>query len=245
MNDSATYRNSHTTQGYGDEYEVAYDDSTYYGQLWKTIERDLVVSTLRKLKQAGAENCLDFACGTGRILSAVESVFDDTVGVDVSDAMITVARTKCTKSNIIKQDLTRTGLDDRFDVITSFRFFRNAEESLRNDALRAMREHLSNDGCLVVNTHGNPWSPGMVALSARALIFKSTARTISKKKFERLLNDNGFKIEKQIDYSYLPRIGSFFPRWYRPLMGPFEKVLPKIPLLKHIAESTLFVVRAV
>ena len=231
-------------QGYGEEYEDAYGLSTYYGQLWNTIERDLVVSTLQEIKQAGAKNCLDFACGTGRILSAVEEVFDDTVGVDVSDAMITVAKAKCTKSKIFKQDLTQSGLDESFDVITSFRFFRNAEESLRNDALKAMREHLASDGYLVVNIHGNPWSPGMVALSARSLMSKKTANTISKKNFEQLLNDNGFKIEKQTDYSYLPRIGGFFPGWYRPLMGPFEKVLPKIPLLKHISESTLFVARA-
>ncbi len=245
MNDSATYRHSHTTQGYGETYEAAYGPSTYYGQLWNTIERDLVVSTLKQIRQAGAEKCLDFACGTGRILGVAESVFDCTVGVDVSDAMIAVAREKCAKSKIIKQDLTCSSLQDRFDVITSFRFFRNAEESLRNDALRSMHRHLSGNGYLVANIHGNPCSPGMIALSARSLVSRGTARTISKKKFERLLTNNGFKTEMQINYSYLPRIGSFFPRWYRPLMGPFEKALPNLPLLRHISESTLFVARVV
>lgn len=238
-----TYRDSHTQSGYGAAYEDAYSESTYYGQLWRQIERPLVSSNLAQLRSEGADRCLDFACGTGRILEVNTEVFEDVTGVDVSEAMMHVASQKCPTAKILCQDITQSPLPDKFDVVTAFRFFRNAEDSLRLDALQAIKNHLTPQGCLVANIHGNPYSPGMLALTAKSIFKKSAARTISRSTFIDLLESNGFEVVKMVDYSYLPRVGGFFPQWCRHLMKPADKWLAKIPILNKTSESTLFIAR--
>jgi ubiquinone/menaquinone biosynthesis C-methylase UbiE len=239
---ATTYRDSHTNPGYGKEYETAYALDTYYGDLWSTIERPLLKSTLSNLKTESS-TCLDFACGTGRILNVVESVFGTATGVDVSKAMISVAKEKCQKSQIICQDITSQHLEREFDVVTAFRFFRNAESQLRDEALDAINSHLKAGGRLVANIHGNPYAPGMMALKLNSLFRGTFASTISRTEFSKLLKRHGFTVESYENYSYLPRIGRFYPKWYQSLMAPMEKWTPKIPVVKHMSEATLFVAK--
>ena len=67
------------------------------------------------------------------------------MGVDVSEAMLARA---CCPGNVRLQhiDMTRHFLGETFDVVTAFRFFLNAEPLLREQALQAIRNHLTEGG---------------------------------------------------------------------------------------------------
>jgi len=83
------------------------------------------------------------------------------VGVDVSTPMLDAARSRLKRTEILEADLTENNvlLGRRFNLITSFRFFLNAEPELRIAALNALVPLLADDGCLVINNHRNLSSP--------------------------------------------------------------------------------------
>jgi predicted TPR repeat methyltransferase len=99
---------------------------------------------------------LDFACGTGRVLSFVGPMFDSAVGVDVSESMLAVARETC-PFDTINTDLTVNSIFEpaSFDLITAFRFFPNAEPALRQDAMQALSRLLAPGGLMIFNNHQN------------------------------------------------------------------------------------------
>ena len=236
------YRDSHSAEGYGLGYEDAYDPDTFYGQLWREVEMPLLRETMIGLREKGATSCLDFACGTGRILQVAAEEFDETVGVDVSEAMLSRARINAPNSQLLQQDLTNTPLDRQFDVVTAFRFFRNAQPQLREEAIAALAKHLRPGGHLVVNTHGNPNAPAIMALKLKAKTSNIQANSLSHSALASLLESSGLSVVSTTHYSYLPRIGNAFPSWYGKLMIPAEK-LTQIPVLREVAESSLIVAR--
>ncbi|WP_244730610.1 class I SAM-dependent DNA methyltransferase [Mesorhizobium sp. 113-3-3] len=150
------YRSSHQTPGYGADYTKTYR-SGYYAALWLRIERSLVENILRPLGGPG-RSCLDFACGTGRVTTVAGPLFGEVVGVDVSKSMLACARVPG-NVQLVEADLTVAPLSRSFDVVTAFRFFLNAEDTLRRDALAAIYEHLNDGGLLVSNIHMNATSP--------------------------------------------------------------------------------------
>ena len=125
-----SYRTSHSASDYGVVYSRTYQ-SGYYAALWSQIERPLLEEILKPVA-GGNRNCLDFACGTGRITNVVARLFGDVVGVDVASSMLAAA-TRSAHIRFIQADITKTALGEQFDVVTAFRFFLNAEESLRRE----------------------------------------------------------------------------------------------------------------
>jgi predicted TPR repeat methyltransferase len=104
---------------------------------------------------------LDFACGTGRILALLENFVDTAVGVDVSTSMLAEAKKKLKQTELIQADIIADNIlyGRKFDLITAFRFFLNAEPSLRQVALKCLSQLLKEDGYLVFNNHRNQTSP--------------------------------------------------------------------------------------
>ena len=118
------------------------------------------------------ESYLDFACGTGRVLGHLESSFQTAVGLDISDAMLAGARQRVRAATLVAGDATRdcTVLGARrFDLITAFRFFLNAQPSLRDEAMGFLASVLKNEQSrLLFNVHGNRFSTrALVAAKAR------------------------------------------------------------------------------
>ncbi|MCP5368344.1 MAG: class I SAM-dependent methyltransferase [Hyphomicrobiales bacterium] len=102
---------------------------------------------------------LDFACGTGRITQVVSHHCLRSTGVDISESMLEAARSKCPNVQFLHRDLTRDGAGmGTFDLATSFRFFGNAEDALREDAMAALGRLVRTGGFLIVNGHRNPRS---------------------------------------------------------------------------------------
>jgi predicted TPR repeat methyltransferase len=98
---------------------------------------------------------LDFACGTGRILHLLAPKVGSSTGVDISDSMLAVAKEQTPNARLICADLTRSDdlADEKFDLITSFRLFPNAEPKLRDEAMAQLARHLAPDGFLIFNNH--------------------------------------------------------------------------------------------
>ena len=152
-----SYRESHLHKGIG--YHETFFSLAYRGAIWR-LEQRLLIEILREHFLSEAPRYLDFACGTGRILGHLSSYCRTAVGVDVSVAMLDIARRSDTRAEIIEADITR---DDKlgkreFDLITAFRFFPNAEWELRTAALGSLARHLSGEGILVFNNHKNAGS---------------------------------------------------------------------------------------
>jgi predicted TPR repeat methyltransferase len=116
---------------------------------------------------------LDFACGTGRVLSHVEPSFQSSLGLDISDTMLTVARGRVRTATLVQGDATGNPavLDGRrFDFITAFRFFLNAQPSLRDDAMGFVASALEDgDSRLLFNVHGNRYSTRALAAAKAAM----------------------------------------------------------------------------
>jgi SAM-dependent methyltransferase len=155
---------------------------------------------------ASPTTALDFACGTGRVLRYLESRVPVTIGVDVADEMLTLARPRCPDSRLVRHDVTEgthPDLPESVDLITAFRFFLNAEAGLRLDVLSWMRAVLAPGGTLIANFHLNPHSLRGGYLLAR---WGGRPRTpmISPRSAERILDQAGFEVLARYGYEYLP-----------------------------------------
>jgi predicted TPR repeat methyltransferase len=156
-----SYRDSHKYAGKGAEYEQYYQTQAWERFLWSR-EQEVIVRILDKYFTGRDIHLLDFACGTGRITSFLKNRVKTSTGVDVSGSMLAIAREKLERTEIIEADITVENVlkPRKFNLITAFRFFLNAEPHLRLAAIGALTELLTDDGYFVFNNHhnlGSPW----------------------------------------------------------------------------------------
>jgi len=238
---SDDYRTSHCAPGYGTHYNMTYE-SGYYGALWDKIERPMILDLLRPMGGAG-RNCLDFACGTGRITNVAAQVFGEVVGVDVSKSMLACAQVP-NNVKLRNIDMTMESLEETFDVVTAFRFFLNAEDQLKREALKAINQQLKDGGRLVCNVHMNATSPiGLVCRLLNWSLGRTVRNTLSETRFKKLLTASGFLVEEVIPYGYLPRPGRFLPGICEALIEPFEKLSRTLRVPGQLAQHFLVIAR--
>lgn len=238
---SDNYRASHCARGYGAHYNKTHD-SGYYGALWDKIERPLILGVLGPMGGADRK-CLDFACGTGRITNVAAGLFGEVVGVDVSKSMLACARVPH-NVRLLHIDMTMESLDETFDIVTAFRFFLNAEDRLKQEALRAINLQLKDGGRLVCNVHMNATSPvGLVCRLLNRLFGRTIRNTLSEARFKELLTASGFLVEEVIPYGYLPRPGRLLPGLCEALMEPFEKASRTLRIPGQLAQHFLVVAK--
>src|SRR5690606_36004888 len=87
------YRDRFAEDAAAERYErVVYAPRSHSSAIWEQQKR-LLADLIRRQRRAGRPtSVLDFACGTGRVLQLAEGLADESVGVDVSPAMLAVAR---------------------------------------------------------------------------------------------------------------------------------------------------------
>lgn len=183
------YRTSHLKKGADYDNDLSHDPFDSY---MTTVERPLIEQLVAKLFPKGLETYLDFACGTGRITEIIAPLARESWGVDVSPVMLEQATHKCPRTQFINGDLTREDLSiPPADLVTAFRFLANAQDELRREALRAMRDRLKEGGYLIVNDHRNAWS-------IRNLLTPHGPERIDLhyRKLRRLLTDAGFRVRR-------------------------------------------------
>lgn len=186
-----SYSNSHIEKT-GNVYDqnLVEGDFDHYMML---REDELVHMFVDQLNLSRDARYLDFACGSGRILSVIAPKFDNVTAVDVSENMVSAAREKVPGATFHLTDITKNELDiGQFDLISAFRFFGNAEDSLRRSVASALRARIKDDGYLLFNNHRNPGS-----LLTRLSGYHANM-DFTYDKMESMLQDNGFKIVRQI-----------------------------------------------
>ena len=156
MTSKQDYRDSHTAKNYGEGYHKTFKTHAYRMYTWE-LERCILSNIVKDQFKGGVGSHLDFACGTGRVLTYLEQYCDKSIGVDISESMLEVAKREISNAQLVLGDLTQSDLlqNQRFDLITAFRFFLRAQPSLRNEAISKLAQHLDSDGYLVFNIHNN------------------------------------------------------------------------------------------
>jgi len=236
-----SYRGSHASEGYGGHYDGTYRQGYYHYQ-WEYLEKPLLKSVFAAIPNRASKDYLDFACGTGRIISVGAGLFRSATGVDISESMLREARGKADTAEFIQRDITREPLDRQFDVITAFRFFLNAEPELSSAVLRELHARLKPDGLLIANIHMNSASVTGLAYRLRnAFAGRTIAKVRSLADFTRQLDEHGFRIVQIHWYSVLPRTGwrlGWIPKY---LMKPVEAMARRVPGFMRFSQSFLLV----
>jgi SAM-dependent methyltransferase len=232
-------------------YETGeYAANSYSSSIW-ALQRPVLENILKDFRQkrTGPVRLLDFACGTGRVLSFLEGLADTADGIDISQNMVAQARPKCARARLQVGDILTQPelLQKSYDVISCFRFILNVEPALRHRVLSRLREVLQPpDGLLLVNIHGSSRSlrhPAIVWRRWRELGGKSDAmlNEMSPAEARQLLFENGFEVVQQFGFGVLP------PTLYRtPLRGlasVSDRLLAGNNLWKNWAIDLLFVCR--
>ncbi len=241
MMKDCSYRDSHKYLTKGAEYETYYQTQLWEKFLW-TREQEIILWILEKYFAGRDIHLLDFACGTGRITSFLEDRVKTSTGVDVSGSMLAIAREKLERTEIIEADITVDNVfaERKFNLITAFRFFVNAEPSLRSAAMQALSRLLSEDGYFVFNNHQSYDSPWIKLLYMRHQqknpqgIFN--VMTIDE--MSRLVEDVGMEIVELYPAGFFhpPKIAA-----PQAVTGAVEKLCCKLKPLARLSESPIAV----
>jgi SAM-dependent methyltransferase len=157
-----SYSTHFETRDTAHKYETGeYAPGTYADLLWR-IEQDQLRAIVEEMKKTRPRlEALDFASGTGRITAFMENLADAVTGIEISQSMCDIALKKVRHARILCADILAPGspIEGKYDLITAFRFFLNADPSLRLPALKSLAARLKDrQSVLVFNNHGNLWS---------------------------------------------------------------------------------------
>jgi predicted TPR repeat methyltransferase len=166
------YRESHVgPESWAKDYDSKlFSPGSFDAIMWEREQQ--LLDRILQVHVPCRESYLDFACGTGRVLAHLERHFQTPVGLDISETMLAVAKQRVPAAKLIEADATRDRavLDgQRFDFITAFRFFLNAQPPLREEAMGLLASCLKDERSrLLFNVHGNRHSTrALVAAKAR------------------------------------------------------------------------------
>jgi predicted TPR repeat methyltransferase len=182
MMEHQDYRASHLgPESWAKDYDAKlFSPGSFDAEVWER-EQQLLQRILQE-HVARRDSYLDFACGTGRVLSHLEPSFRTAVGLDISNTMLAVARDRVRAAVLVQGDATRDPAvleGRRFDLITAFRFFLNAERALREQAMAFLASSLKDEHSrLVFNVHGNRYSTRAL-LAAKAMMTREQFASMS------------------------------------------------------------------
>jgi predicted TPR repeat methyltransferase len=236
------YKNSHLGIDKGKTYHETFSREPYRKMIWQ-LERVILDRILVSFFQNTEIRHLDFACGTGRLLSYLKDRTQNTVGVDLSPSMLEVARKNNREVEIIEADLTENDVlgQRKFNLITAFRFFPNAQPELRKQVMKLLSIHLEDNGYIVFNNHKNTGS----SRNRLARLFgRRKYMGMSILEVETLLAECELKVTEKFHLCVFPasdkhRILPIF------LLHRIEALLSKCNILKNYGENIIYVCRHV
>ena len=239
---SESYRESH--KGKGVDYDDSFRTEPYRAMLWR-IEQRVLERLVPELLPNGVAEYLDFACGTGRVLAFLGRFASSTTGVDVSENMLDVARRNAPEADLRCGDLTAEPLlaDRKFDLISAFRFFPNAEDKLRSDVMAALVRHLAPSGVLIFNNHTSASSmPRRIAGFLGRESHSPGYRLMARAEAEALVTRAGLRIVRQVPIASLPMTERHL---LRPLafFESIERALTRVPATLRIAQNIIYACR--
>lgn len=228
------YRKSHLNKG--DDYDEIFSQRLRESLLWD-LEKSVLVSLLNRHFVDAPPNHLDFACGTGRILRHLRPYVAQSVGVDVSSAMIAVANRQAQGSETILGDITREPLlhGRKFDLITAFRFFPNAEPELRREAIQALRPLLSDSGVVIFNNHLNDSSS---VRRLQRIAKRRVGHTMSQTEVDQVCAWGSLCIEAEYGLGILPDFGD--RKWWSRALVKLDRAVHTHRLPVQMCENRIF-----
>jgi len=158
--------------------------------------------------------------------------------------MLQIARQKILNSELIFGDLTRENIlrNRRFNLITAFRFFLNAQPSLRKEAMQTLAKHITDDGLLVFNNHMQRSSIMHLILRVWSLLRygRDNKRYLSLEQIRSLVGGAGFRIVKIFHWGLLPATDNHMPL-PSSLLVRLENWASRRRLLRPLAQNTIIV----
>lgn len=233
------------------EAAVSYDFSEYssssVGNLLWQIEKDILQDLLRRLTRNMKIRYLDFACGTGRIVSFIAPFATSSTGIDVSEEMLARARERSPQTIFLCKDISSEGAVDggTYNLVTSFRFLSNVDPQTRRTALLALYARMDPEAILVINTHTNPFSYKIFFIAWHAVrkLFGGNVHTryLSAGTMRQILNEAGFEVIDTIGYGFIP--GKLLPLLSMRYALVLERLIFRIPLLRVFGVNQIAVCR--
>lgn len=191
------YRTTHIgPHSWAADYDARlFAPGSFDAQIWEREQR--LLDRIVQEHVPHRQSYLDFACGTGRVLACVEPRFETSVGLDISPTMLAVARQRVRTAALVEGDAT---IDHgvlagrRFDFISAFRFFLNAQPSLRDAAMDFLAGALRDcDSRLLFNVHGNRYSTRAV-VAAKAKFTREQFSSMSRREAIELAARHGLEV---------------------------------------------------
>jgi SAM-dependent methyltransferase len=227
-----------------------YGVNSYSAAVW-ALQAPLVKKLLREIQQKDPTGRhLDFACGTGRITRLTEDIFPEVDALDISPAMIELARVTCSRArfyvgNVLENpDLCR----GPYASASTFRLILNLDPQLRVPILTELNRRLKPGGRLLINLHGNRQSLRQPAiLWKRWRLGKGTAKEgvmlndMSLREVEQCLAASNFVVEEIYGTGILPP--TIYRLGLRSLWSGIDSWLSGIGLLKPFLVDLIFVCR--
>ena len=128
----------------------------YFGTLTMEQRKSVGISVLHAANLEKIRSDEAFKSKFTSICSQKFSIDESSVSNILSntndDNLFNDIRSKFLEGDLIKEDLLK---DKKFNLVTAFRFFPNAEEDLRKAVLDNIVPHIENNGLLVFNNHRN------------------------------------------------------------------------------------------
>ena len=218
------------------------------------LEKDIIEKIFSEI-DSKEKTLMDFACGSGRWTSVLEKHFLNVVGVDVSEQMISVARKKCENTEFVVTDITSDKIDEalkgkKFDVITAFRFYKNAQDSLRKEATAELPKYLKDDGLFIFDLHLNTFSiMGILASITRFLKFselfgisKLQIRTMSLSQIRKIFTNSEFEIVDYYGMGILPGRSNYIMLPQK-LLYKVESFFTRHKILRNISYNILVIAK--
>lgn len=247
--DGTRYVSKYAEMHKADWIPANYDKNIYRPDGYDTFVWDLYRPYLVQIVENIARThkhlkYLDFACGTGRIIAALEDHATESVGLDISPQMAEYAQQKVSHSTIRCGDILgqQNIVDTDYDLITAFRFFLNTEPEMRNMVMKALASRLADrNSRLIFNVHANSWSVDALQSLYQRLRGWGAAHTLSYPEVRRLVDEAGLEIETWYGFGLWPH------RLYRGRFGAMTRQVDqwaaRIQPLRWISHDMLFVCR--
>lgn len=235
------YRDSHQGDRKSRRYEEEiYGKGSYDDLMWER-ERPILLHEFEGFKKHHEIiSYLDFGFGTGRITQLFEQRVQASVGVDISQSMIEIAKRKLSHTELVLADLTRNDiLNGRtFDLITAFRVFLNAGPVMREDMMCILVPKLKKDGVMIFNFHGNILSY-RIFTKIWLLCKGRHLNTVSYWEVKRFVDRHNLRIIRWYGLGVIPKI--FYRFLGKRFMLTLDTYISKFPGSRYFAYNLIFV----
>ena len=247
---TTTYRKQFDKTDKAKEYDAdVYGLDSYCELLWQ-IEQTQLDSIIKQMRNTHESiDYLDFAAGTGRIISFMEDKVDTATGIEISQAMIDRAREKLSRGKMICADITAedSEVEGNYDLITTFRFVLNAELDLRQAGINALAKRLKDDkSILIFNNHGNLFSHKLLLWPLHKIRglgkgYRTAGNYMTNSQAHRVAEKAGLTIIRTIGCGF---IGGTIAKIFPPrLLASLESAFAKSKLLRPFCVNQLYIAK--